>query len=123
MVKGAPTMANHSSPAAQLVPSLADLVDHDHTSQPDYEAVTRAAQALVEPSPAPSDGGGQAPRHPSPARQAMGTWAHPVTGWLPADLAVQLLACWSGAGAGWAEAARLGEVIDLMTRPPRPLPW
>jgi hypothetical protein len=40
-------MANHISPAAQLFRSMADLVDHDHTSHTDYEAVTRAAEALA----------------------------------------------------------------------------
>ena len=40
-------MANHISPAAQLFRSMADLVDHDHTSQTDYEAVTKAAEALA----------------------------------------------------------------------------
>jgi hypothetical protein len=40
-------LANHISPAAQLFRSMADLVDHDHTSQTDYEAVTRAAEALA----------------------------------------------------------------------------
>jgi hypothetical protein len=41
MVEGARTMAIHISPAGQLFRSMADLVDHDHTSQTDYEAVTR----------------------------------------------------------------------------------
>ena len=40
-------MANHISPAAQLFRSMADLIDHDHTSHTDYEAVTRAAEALA----------------------------------------------------------------------------
>jgi hypothetical protein len=40
-------MANHISPAAQLFRSMADLIDHDHTSQSHYEAVTRAAEALA----------------------------------------------------------------------------
>jgi hypothetical protein len=40
-------MANHISPAAQLFRSMADLVDHDHTSQTDYQAITRAAEALA----------------------------------------------------------------------------
>ena len=40
-------MANHISPAALLFRGMADLVDHDHTSQTDYEAVTRAAEALA----------------------------------------------------------------------------
>ena len=40
-------MANHISPAAQLFRSMAQLIDHDHTSQTDYEAVTRAAEALA----------------------------------------------------------------------------
>src|SRR5918992_115982 len=40
-------MANHISPAAQLFRSMAQLIDHDHTSQTDYEAVTKAAEALA----------------------------------------------------------------------------
>jgi hypothetical protein len=40
-------MANHISPAAGLFRSMADLIDHDHTSQTHYEAVTRAAEALA----------------------------------------------------------------------------
>ena len=40
-------MANHISPAAQLFRSMADLVDHDHTSQTQYEAITKAAEALA----------------------------------------------------------------------------
>jgi hypothetical protein len=40
-------MANHISPAAQLFRSMAEFVDHDHTSQTDYEAVTRAAEVLA----------------------------------------------------------------------------
>jgi hypothetical protein len=40
-------MANHISPAAQLFRGMADLIDHDHTSHTDYEAVTRAAEALA----------------------------------------------------------------------------
>ena len=47
MVEGARTMANHISPAAQLIRSMADLVDHDHTSHTDFEAVTKAAEALA----------------------------------------------------------------------------
>ena len=40
-------MANHISPAAQLFRGMAELIDHDHTSHTDYEAVTRAAEALA----------------------------------------------------------------------------
>ena len=40
-------MADHISLAAQLFRSMADLIDHDHTSHTDYEAVTRAAEALA----------------------------------------------------------------------------
>jgi hypothetical protein len=40
-------MANHISPAAQLFRSMADLIDRDHTSQTDYEAVTKAAAAVA----------------------------------------------------------------------------
>jgi hypothetical protein len=40
-------MANHIPPAAQLFRIMTDLVDHDHTSQTDYEAVTRAAEVLA----------------------------------------------------------------------------
>ena len=47
MVEGAPTMANHISPAAQLFRGMAELIDHDHTSQTHYEAVTKAAAALA----------------------------------------------------------------------------
>ena len=46
-------MANHISPAAQLFRSMADLIDQDHTSHTDYDAVTRAAEAS-RPAPAPS---------------------------------------------------------------------
>ena len=40
-------MANHISPLAQVFRGMADLIDHDHTSQTQYEAVTRAAEALA----------------------------------------------------------------------------
>jgi hypothetical protein len=40
-------MANHISPAAQLFRSMADLVGHDHTSHTDYDAITKAAEALA----------------------------------------------------------------------------
>ncbi len=40
-------MANHVSPAAQLFRDMAELIDHDHTSQTDYDAVTRAAEVLA----------------------------------------------------------------------------
>ena len=47
MVEGGRTTANHISPAAQLFRSMADLIDHDHTSQTDYEAIAKAAEALA----------------------------------------------------------------------------
>jgi hypothetical protein len=208
-------MANHISPVAQLFRSMADLVDHDHTSQTHYEAVTRAAealaarasteqlvagplweadgagllaaayafhaglprqaatathvQALVETSPAPSNGGEQTTQGdpiPGTAGDAVGRTARSVptasieaaqvdpkrlpgpplhqldpadeaklwtalselrrgqvvprgqlirlTGWLPTDLAVHLLALLErGPALVGAEAARLREVIDL----------
>jgi hypothetical protein len=120
-------MANHISPVAQLFRGMADLIDHDDTSLTDYEAVTKAAealaarartqrlvagplweadgasllaaayafhaglsrqaatathiQALVEPSPAPSDRGDHAPAgDPTPisAGTAAGQTARPV---------------------------------------------
>ena len=40
-------MANHISPAAQLFRSMADLIDHDHTSHTHYDAITKAAEALA----------------------------------------------------------------------------
>ena len=40
-------MANHISPLAQVFRGMADLIDHDHTSQTQYEAVTKAAEALA----------------------------------------------------------------------------
>jgi hypothetical protein len=40
-------MANHISPVAQLFRGMADLLDHDHTSQTQYEAITKAAAALA----------------------------------------------------------------------------
>jgi len=208
-------MANHISPAAQLFRGMADLVDHDHTSRTQYDAITRAAealaaramteqlvagplweadgagllaaayafhaglprqavtashiQALVQTSPAPSQGGDQArPGDPAPvtAGDAGDRTARPVppangratpmdpkrlpgpplhhldpadeaklwtalselrrgqvvprgqlirlTGWLPTDLAVRLLALLErGPALVGAEAARLREVIDL----------
>jgi hypothetical protein len=208
-------MANHISPAAQLFRSMADLVDHDHTSRTQYEAITKAAealaarasaeqlvagplweadgasllaaayafhaglprraattthvQALIETSPAPSNGGEQtsqrdpiastagnsagrtAPPAPPPGpraapvdpKQLPGPPLHHLdpadearlwtalselrrgqvvprgqlirlTGWLPTDLAVQLLALLErGPALVGAEAARLREVIDL----------
>src|SRR4029453_7949867 len=45
--RGARTMANHISPAAQLFRAMAELIDHDHTSQTHHEAVTKAAAALA----------------------------------------------------------------------------
>jgi hypothetical protein len=45
--RGARTMANHPSALAQLFGGMADLIDHDHTSQTDYAAVTKAAEALA----------------------------------------------------------------------------
>jgi hypothetical protein len=47
MVEGARTMVNHISPAAQLFRGMAELVDHDHTSRTQYEAVAKAAAALA----------------------------------------------------------------------------
>lgn len=40
-------MANHISPLAQVFRGMADLIDHDHSSQTQYEAVTKAAEALA----------------------------------------------------------------------------
>jgi hypothetical protein len=40
-------MANHISPVAQLFRGMADLIDRDDTSQTDYEAIIRAAEALA----------------------------------------------------------------------------
>ena len=40
-------MANYISPAAQLFRSMAELIDHDHTSHTDYDAITKAAEALA----------------------------------------------------------------------------
>jgi hypothetical protein len=40
-------MANNISPLAQLFRGMADLVDHDHTSQTHYEAITKAAAVLA----------------------------------------------------------------------------
>jgi hypothetical protein len=40
-------MANHISPLAQLFRGMADLIDHDHTSQTHYEAISKAAAALA----------------------------------------------------------------------------
>jgi hypothetical protein len=47
MVEGACTMANHISPVAQLFRGMADLIDHDHTSHTQYEAIIKAAEALA----------------------------------------------------------------------------
>ena len=41
-------MANHISPAAQLFRGMAELIDHDHTSRTQYDAITKAAAALGE---------------------------------------------------------------------------
>jgi hypothetical protein len=208
-------MANQISQLAQLFRGMADLIDHDHTSQTHYEAITKAAavlaarattqqlvagslweadgasllaaayafhaglprqaatathiRALVETSPAPSQGGDHAPPgDPTPTRagNAASPIAQPVppasapatpvdpkrlpgpplhrldpadeaklwtalselrrgqvvprgqlirlTGWLPTDLAVRLLALLeSGPALVGAEAARLRDVIDL----------
>jgi type II secretory pathway component HofQ len=40
-------MADQISPLAQLFRGMADLIDHDHTSQTDYEAITKAAAVLA----------------------------------------------------------------------------
>jgi hypothetical protein len=40
-------MANHISPAAQLFRGMAELIDHDHTSRTQYDAITKAAAALA----------------------------------------------------------------------------
>jgi hypothetical protein len=40
-------MANRISLLAQLFRGMADLIDHDHTSRTQYEAITKAAAALV----------------------------------------------------------------------------
>src|SRR5688572_23389668 len=40
-------LTNHISPLAQVFRGMADLIDHDHTSQTQYEAVTKAAEALA----------------------------------------------------------------------------
>jgi hypothetical protein len=208
-------MANHISPLAHVFRGMADLIDHDHTSQTQYEAVTKAAaalaarattqqlvagplweadgagllaaayafhaglprqaatashvRALVETSPAATDGGDQAPPGDPPpimAGKSAGRTAQPapppgppatpvdpkrlpgpllhhldpadeaklwtalselrrgqvvprgqlirLTGWLPTDLAVRLLALLErGPALVGAEAARLREVIDL----------
>ena len=208
-------MANNISPLAQLFRGMAELIDHDHTSQTHYEAITKAAavlaarattqqlvagplwevdgasllpaayafhaglprqaatathiRALVQTSPAPAQGGDQAPAgDPIPIRagKAAGRPARPVppaslrtapvdpkrlpgpplhhldpadeaklwtalselrrgqvvprgqlirlTGWLPTDLAVRLLALLErGPVLVGAEAARLRDVIDL----------
>jgi hypothetical protein len=96
-------LANHISPLAQVFRGMADLIDHDHTSQTQYEAVTKAAealaarafhaglprqaatathiQALVETSPAPTHGGDKAPRgDPTPimAGNSAGRTAQPA---------------------------------------------
>jgi hypothetical protein len=41
-------MANHISPAAQLFRGMAELIDHDHTSRTQYDAITKAAAALAD---------------------------------------------------------------------------
>jgi hypothetical protein len=40
-------MTNHISPLAKLFRGMADLIDHDHTSHTQYEAITKAAAALA----------------------------------------------------------------------------
>jgi hypothetical protein len=40
-------MANHISSLAQLFRGMADRVDHDHTSQTHYQAITKGAEALA----------------------------------------------------------------------------
>jgi hypothetical protein len=40
-------MANHISPLARLFRGMAELIDHDHTSRTQYDAITRAAAALA----------------------------------------------------------------------------
>jgi hypothetical protein len=40
-------MANHISALAQLFRGMADLIDQDHTSQTDYESISKAAEALA----------------------------------------------------------------------------
>jgi hypothetical protein len=47
MVEGARTMANHIPPLAQLFRGMAELIDHDHTSQTHYEAITNAAAVVA----------------------------------------------------------------------------
>ena len=47
MAEGGRAMANHISPLAQVFRCMADLIDHDHTSQTQCEAVTKAAEALA----------------------------------------------------------------------------
>ena len=42
-------MANHISPAAQLFRSMAELIDHDHTSQTDYDAITKGRKGPRSP--------------------------------------------------------------------------
>jgi hypothetical protein len=40
-------MANHIPPLARLFRGMADLIDHDHTSRTQYEAITKAAAAAA----------------------------------------------------------------------------
>jgi hypothetical protein len=40
-------MANHISPLAQVFRGMADLIDHDHTSQTQYEAERPAGPGMV----------------------------------------------------------------------------
>lgn len=47
MVEGGTHHGHHISPAAQLFRGMAELVDHDHTSQTHYEAIAKAAAALA----------------------------------------------------------------------------
>jgi hypothetical protein len=144
-------MANHISPVAQLFRGMADLIDRDHTSQTDYEAVTKVAealaahastqrlvagplweadgasllaaayafhaglsrqaatathiQALVEPSPAPTHGGAQAPPgDPTPITQALlqvrppGRFRHQARGlprWTPSGCPALPCSSWT----------------------------
>jgi hypothetical protein len=180
-------MANHISPVAQLFRGMADLIDRDDTSQTDYEAIIRAAEALAarartqqlvagplweaegasllaaayafhagqprqaateshvralveSAQPVPPAGAAPTPvdprRLPGPPLQQLDPadearlWTAlselrrgqvvprgqliRLTGWLPTDLAVRLLALLErGPALVAAEAARLREVIDL----------
>jgi hypothetical protein len=40
-------MTNHLSPLAELFRGMADRIDHDHTSQTHYDAITKAAEVLA----------------------------------------------------------------------------